>query len=52
MPEVTQINSDGAKMPPDPPIPMDRLVAAILANASRIRNHSTYWPAVALSITG
>ena len=46
------MNSDGAKMPPEPPIPMVRLHAAILANASRIRNHSAYWPAVALSITG
>ena len=31
---------------------MVRLHAAILANASRIRNHSSYWPAVAFSITG
>ena len=46
------MNSDGAKMPPEPPIPMVRLHAAILANASRIRNHSAYWPAVALYITG
>jgi hypothetical protein len=52
MPEVTPMNSDGAKMPPEPPIPMVRLHAAILANASTIRNHSAYWPAVALYITG
>ena len=31
---------------------MVRPHAAILPNASRIRNHSPYWPAVALSITG
>ena len=41
MPEVTPMNSDGANTPPDPPMPMVRLVAAILATASRIRNHST-----------
>ena len=46
------MNRDGAKTPPEPPIPMVRLHAAILANASTIRNHSAYWPAVALSITG
>ena len=42
---------DGANTP-DPPIPMVRPHAAILPNASRTRNHSPYWPAVALSITG
>ena len=46
------MNSDGANTPPEPPIPMVRLHAAILANASRARNHSAYWPAVALYITG
>ncbi len=46
------MNRDGAKIPPDPPIPMDRLVAAILANASRIRNHRTYPPAAVLYMYG
>jgi hypothetical protein len=30
MPEVTPMDRDGAKIPPDPPIPMDRLVAQVL----------------------
>jgi hypothetical protein len=32
------MNSDGAKMPPESPIPMDRLVARIFPKASTIRN--------------
>ena len=46
------MNNEGANTPPEPPIPKVRLQAAILANASTIRNHSAYWPAVALYITG
>ncbi len=46
------MNSDGANTPPDPPMPMLRLVAAILAKASTITNHSAYCPAVVLYITG
>ncbi len=33
-------------------MPMDKLVAVIFPKASRIINHSAYWPAAALSITG
>ena len=40
IPEVTPMNRDGANTPPEPPIPMVRLHAMILANASTIRNHS------------
>ena len=39
------MNSDGAKIPPEPPIPIDRLHARILPNARMIRNHSAYPPA-------
>ena len=46
------MNSDGAKIPPEPPIPIVRLVARILPKASTIRNHSAYPPAVALNMTG
>jgi hypothetical protein len=46
------MNSDGAKIPPEPPIPMDMLVASILPKASTIRNHSAYPPAAVLYMTG
>ena len=35
------MNSDGANTPPEPPMPMVRLVAIIFPAASTIRNHST-----------
>ena len=41
------MNSDGANTPPDPPIPIDKLVAAIFPNASSSTNHARSlrrWP--------
>ena len=46
------MNSDGAKTPPEPPIPMDMLQASILPKASTTRNHSAYPPAVVWYMTG
>ncbi len=46
------MNSEGANTPPDPPIPMLRLVAAIFPNDRSIRNHGAYPPAVVLYTTG
>ena len=46
------MNRDGAKIPPEPPMPRLRLVATIFAAASRIRNHSAYPSATVLYMTG
>ena len=35
---VTPMNSDGAKMPPEPPMPIVTLVARIFPKARTIRN--------------
>jgi hypothetical protein len=37
---VTPMKSDGAKMPPEPPMPIDTLVARIFPKASTMRNQT------------
>ena len=41
VPAMAPVNRDGANTPPEPPIPMVRLAATILASINRARNHST-----------
>ncbi len=51
-PSMAPMNSEGAKTPPEPPMPMVRLVAAILPTSSTTRKPMTYFPPTAFSSTG
>ena len=46
------MNRLGAKTPPEPPIPMVRLVAIILPSSSTIRNPMAYFPSMLFPRTG
>jgi hypothetical protein len=49
---IAPVNSDGAKTPPEPPIPMARLAVTIFAAIRKSRNHRTSLPTMAWFITG
>ncbi len=51
-PSMAPMNSEGAKTPPEPPMPMVRLVAAIFPTSSTSRNPMAYFPPTAFSSTG
>ena len=52
VPAMAPMNSDGANTPPEPPIPMVRLAAKILAAMRTRRNHRASLPAIAWPMTG
>ena len=52
VPAMAPVNSDGAKTPPEPPIPMVRLAVTIFAAIKISRNHRTSWPPIDWFITG
>src|SRR5262249_7679633 len=51
-PASRPMKSDGAKTPPDPPMPIVRLVAMILPISNTRRKPKTYSPRIARSSTG
>lgn len=51
-PSIAPMNRLGAKTPPEPPIPIVRLVATILPTSNSSRKPMTYPPSVAFSSTG
>ena len=52
IPSIAPMNSEGANTPPEPPIERVRLDARTLPSIRMTMNHSAYWPASALPITG
>ena len=51
-PSIAPMNREGANTPPEPPMPMVRLVARILPSARMSRNARVYRPATAWPSTG
>ncbi|KIC57916.1 hypothetical protein RM52_07480 [Microbacterium hominis] len=52
VPTIRPTNSEGAKTPPDPPMPRVSEVATIFANAKNSSSQSPYCPCSAWNITG